>query len=93
VSDAFGVVHSPPRDDEESLAAVRSANVGSSNVEPDRIIPRFGKVSENGVQPPRSEHCDVLHDDDARSKVANDSRELEPQTASLTREASALPRA
>lgn len=82
---------SPPRDDEETLSPVRGSDVGSTEIEPDRIVPRFGKVSENGSQSARSERCDVLHDDDAGSKLASDARELEPQTAALTCEASALP--
>ena len=91
-SSTVGVPHiAPPRDDEDALSAVRGSNVGSPKIEPDSIIPRFGKVSENDVQPPKQESCDVLHDDDARSKNASDARELEPQTAALTSEASALP--
>ena len=70
---------------------MRRSNVRGAEIEPERIIPRFGKVSENDVQPPRQESCDVLHDDDARSKNASDARELEPQTAALACEASAFP--
>jgi len=70
---------------------VRRSNVRGAEIKPERIIPRFGKVSENDVQPPRQESCDVLHDDDARSKNASDARELEPQTAALACEASAFP--
>jgi hypothetical protein len=81
----------PPSDDEQPLASMRGSHVGSAQIEPDRIIPRLGKASENGVQPPSSERCDVLHDDDAGSKVAHDAGELEPETRALTREASALP--
>jgi len=90
-SDAFTVCHAEPCDDEESLASVRRSNVRGAEIKPERIIPRFGKVSENDVQPPRQESCDVLHDDDARSKNASDARELKPQTAALACEASAFP--
>jgi len=72
---------------EEPRPFVWSANVRSSKIEPNRIIPRFGKLTEHGVEPARSERRDVLHDNDARSSLANDSCELEPQTASRTREA------
>jgi hypothetical protein len=67
-----------PRDDEESVPAVWSTNVGSANARPDRIIPALGKLSENLSEPSSSESCDVLHDDDSRCQFANDSRELEP---------------
>jgi hypothetical protein len=74
---AVAVGHAP-RDDEEPLPAVWSSNIGSANARPDRIIPALGKLSENLSEPSSSESCDVLHDDDSRSKFANDSRELEP---------------
>lgn len=70
---------------------MRRSHVGGAKIEPERIIPRFGKRPEYNIKPPNSESCDVLHDDDSRSKLANDSHELEPQTASLACEASALP--
>jgi hypothetical protein len=87
---AVAVGHAP-RDDEEPLPAVWSSNIGSANARPDRIIPALGKLSENLSEPSSSESCDVLHDDDSRSKFANDSRELPPQTAPRTRETSSAP--
>jgi hypothetical protein len=87
---APGVGHSP-RDDEESVASVWSSNVRSAYTLPDRIVPALGQVSEYVSQPARQERCDVFHDDDARSSVANDARELTPQTAALAREASSAP--
>lgn len=80
-----------PRDDEDALAKLRRSNVGSGDTEPDRIIPLLGQSSENNVQSPLSERWDVLHDDDSGSKFANDAEVLEPETASRTRDASALP--
>jgi len=73
---------------EESRPLVWGANVRSSKIEPNRIIPRFGKLTEHDVESTRSERRDVLHDNDSRSSLANDSCELEPQTAARTREAS-----
>ena len=98
---AFGVVHSPP-DDEDALSDVRRSNVGSSNSEPDRIIPERGKVSENGCDcglcdgdasdaNGRASTGDVLPHRDEGPKLANDARLFGPQTAALTFEASALP--
>jgi hypothetical protein len=71
-------VGSAPRDDEESVPAVWSTNVGSAHARPDRIKPAFGKAPENLAESSSSESCDVLHDDDSRCQFANDSRELEP---------------
>ena len=74
---ACAVAH-VPRDDEDALATVRSAHIGGAEIEPERIIPRFGKAPENDIKPSKSESRDVLHDDDAGSKRASDSQELEP---------------
>lgn len=82
---------------------MRRANIGSSNTIPPRIVPERGKVSENGSEcgllddaaigvANRSENCgDVLDHDPLRSKLANDSRELGPQTTARTCEPSSLP--
>ena len=70
---------------------MRRSNVRGSYSLPERIVPRRGKVSEHAVSSARQESCDVFHDDDAGSKLANDSRELEPETASRAREASSSP--
>jgi hypothetical protein len=66
------------RDHEEPLAPMRRTNVGSSQREPDRIIPAGGKVTEDDVEPASNESCDVLHEHEARSKYANDPRVLSP---------------
>jgi hypothetical protein len=70
---------------------MRRSNVGSANAVPDSIIPARGHLSENISRSTRKERCDVFHDDDAGSKLANDAREFSPQATALTREASALP--
>jgi hypothetical protein len=54
---------------------MRRADVGSGQSVPLRIEPDFGKGSEYVSQPPSSERCHVLHDEDSRSNHAN---ELEP---------------
>lgn len=95
------MVHSP-RDDEDALSDVRRSNVGSSNSEPDRIIPERGKVSENGCDcglcdgdasdaNGRASAGDVLPHCDCGPKFANGARLFGPQTAALAFEASALP--
>ena len=62
--------------------------LSSGKARPLRVIPHFGQVSEysadRGSVPalalPGEEGGDVLHDDVARSKLANDSGELRPKT-------------
>lgn len=52
---------------------------------PFSIIPERGQVSENGSDSPSKESCDVLHNDDPGSKLANQSGELGPEAASCAR--------
>jgi hypothetical protein len=59
---ASGVGHNP-----DSLSKVGSSNVGSRNNLPLRVIPDFGKVSENTLNSPSKQSCDVLHDCVGRS--------------------------
>ena len=79
---------------------MRRTDVGSGQRVPLRIEPDFGKGSEYVSQPPRSERCHVLHDEDSGSNHAN---ELEPgppeggplalvDACSLAREADVLAR-
>lgn len=75
---------------EKPATTVRSSEILSSESEPDRIVPERGKVTEHDVEPAKSEVCDVFHDDEARSKLANDSRELEPKAAARTADANLL---
>ena len=49
--------------DEEASATVGSAGVGSSNNSPRRVVPHFGKVSEDGVEAVSKVSCDVLQQD------------------------------
>jgi hypothetical protein len=44
------------------------------------VIPDLGKVAENGCHSSSKDRCDVLHDDVAGSKFANDPSELIPKT-------------
>jgi hypothetical protein len=47
---------------------------------PFRVIPCFGQRSEYSVHSVRSDRCDVLQDDVARSHHANDSHEFVKET-------------
>jgi len=72
---------------EQAGATVRRSNVESANREPDRIVPERGKVPENSVDASRGEIAGVLHDNESRSKLANDPSHFAPQAAASTREA------
>lgn len=99
-----GHIAEPP-DDEHPLSSMRRSNVGSSQREPDSIIPAGGNVPENGgegrllvdssgasvsMRRPCSGH--ILPDDDTRANLRHEPPLLAPETASLTFEASAIPK-
>lgn len=67
----------------DPLPQVRSSDVGSGNNSPDRIVPQRGKVPENDVKPPKSEHWAVFHPYEAGLYLANDPGVLGPQSAAL----------
>gem|GEM_PF-2477638 len=71
------------RNDEDSITEVIGANGCRWNAIPFRIIPARGQVSEYNVQPSRKQRCDVLHDDEAWSKLANDPGKFSPQAGTF----------
>jgi hypothetical protein len=77
-SDAFGVGHEP-----DPVTEVRGANGRRWNAVPLRVIPERGQVPENSAKPPSKEICDVLHEDVAGSKLANQAGVLAPKTRPL----------
>ena len=85
---ATGVGHKP-----EPVAAVRGANGRSRDAVPLRVIPARGQVSENSVESSASEGGDVLHDDVAGSKLANEPREVPPKTRAFSVDPRSLSRA
>jgi hypothetical protein len=70
---AVGVGNNP-----YAVALMRGANGGSRYAMPFRIKPERGQVSENSLKSPSKQRCDVLHDDVAGSKLANNSGVLAP---------------
>lgn len=74
---ALGVGHNP-----HSVAKLSGTSVGSRYAMPFRIIPERGQVSENSPNSPSKESCDVFHDDEAGSKLVNQSAVVGPQPAS-----------
>lgn len=67
------------------------ANGQSWYAMPFRIKPDLGKVSKNVEKPPNSESCDVFHERVARLYLANQTRELHPEPATLSFDAGSLP--
>lgn len=59
------------------------SNGGRRESCPLRIEPEVGKRSENAVEPPVSESWAVLHEDVARSHLANDAVHLPPEPRPL----------
>ena len=80
---ALGVGYSF-REYEEPFTAVRRADLLRSEQIPFRIVPAFGQVAEDTVESSRSESCDVFHENEAGSYLANDSRVLGPETRPLS---------
>jgi hypothetical protein len=54
-------------DEEQSIALVGSADVGSSKARPSCVIPEFGQRPENDVEPSNKKCSHVLHDDESWS--------------------------
>ena len=52
-----------------------------------RVIPDFGQVSKDSVEPENSKPWAVLHERVARSYLANNAGELFPQSAALSGDA------
>ena len=75
---AFVLLASGVGNNPQSVASVRGTNGGSRYAMPLRIVPERGHVSENRCKPSTKQRCDVLHDDEARSKLANQSGVLAP---------------
>jgi hypothetical protein len=81
----FDVGHDP-----EAVSLVRCANGASRNNVSFRVIPERGQRSENSVGSSSKESCDVFHDDESRSYLANDPSELVPKTGPCSCEANTL---
>jgi hypothetical protein len=80
VNSALGVGNSG---DEDAIAPVRGAEGGSRKAIPLRVVPERGQRSDHFSEAlsivESKEVCDVLHNDVAGSKVANDSMHLSPK--------------
>jgi len=56
-----------PGQDEDPVAAVCRADIGSAKARPLRVIPERGQVGEDAAEAAGAERGDVLHERDARS--------------------------
>lgn len=65
---------------EHPFTALRGTKGSSRKHVPFSIKPESGQVSEYVAKSPVNKVSDILHDDEFRSKIANDSRELLPQS-------------
>ncbi len=73
--------HSRPRENEESLASMRSSDIRRSHSRPVRIEPEAGKVGEHSVEAQGKVPSHVLQEDEARSYLADDAANVRPEVA------------
>jgi hypothetical protein len=89
-SDFVGVGNNP-----DTGSSVWRSQPTRRNVEPFRIIPDAGHVSEKGAKPisplSNKQVCDVFQDDETGSKVASKSNNLSVETAAFAVDASLTP--
>ena len=83
-SSARGVGHDP-----DAIPLVRSADGGSENKMPLRIIPDRRKAPEDATQSATAKGWDVFDDDPARRDFLNDAEVFEPEAGSIAAEAGA----
>src|SRR6185436_2395094 len=74
---AVGVGHN-----EHSSSHMWRTQAARAETRPLCIEPESGQGSENGVNSPLKQSCDVLHNDPTGSKCANESLKLIPETRS-----------
>ena len=70
--------------DPDAVSLVRRSGVSSSQHSPPRIVPQRGKVTEDHGKSSANKERAVLHEDEARSNLADDARHLSPQAAALS---------
>jgi hypothetical protein len=90
---AVGVGNQP-----DAIPDMRGVNGRSRYAMPLRVIPDRGQVSENAAKPKAwpvlgaiKQVCDVLHDEEAGSKLASQSGKLRPKAAALAINSGFLP--
>ena len=81
ITDASGVGHSIPREEEDALSSVRRANIRRSHTRPLRIPPCGGKVFQNRRQTMPNESADVFDEECGSADFSDESPEVGPQVA------------
>jgi hypothetical protein len=76
----------------DAIPLVVGTNGCRWNAFPFRIVPERGQLPENVSHPETEQAWRVFHDDEVRSKLANQSCHLEPEARASARETSSLPR-
>jgi hypothetical protein len=76
---ALGVRHNP-----DPFAFMERAQIAGPNILPFRVIPDFGKGSEDPVKSSKSKGSDVFHDCEVRSYFANKPRVFKPKPRSAS---------
>src|SRR5262245_48437874 len=69
---------------------MRRTNIGRAYKRPFRVVPSSGQAPENGLDASNKQPADVLHNDDARSKLANASVEFKPEPGAIPVQTSTL---
>jgi hypothetical protein len=77
-----GVGHKP-----EPVAAMGSADVGSSQHAPPTAIPERGQIGEDSPKSSNKQRWAVLHEDEAGSNLAHNARELAPEPGACAADA------
>jgi hypothetical protein len=73
------------------LAELGAAGISGAQHSPSRIKPQDGQVCENCAHPSTQQRCDVLHEDESGSNLANDSGHLSPEAGALAFNSSLVP--
>jgi hypothetical protein len=76
-----------PRDDEDAVALVRSADGASRYTIPPRHVPERGKVPEHKGEPSFDEQCGVLDDNPLGAPFPDESGKFTPKARTLAIEA------
>lgn len=84
--EAVGVGSKQP----ESLAAMRGADIISSQHRPSTVVPDRGQVAKDSSEPASNEGWAVLHEREGRSNLANDARHVGPEAGALAADSGAL---
>ncbi len=78
IAKAFVLLASGVGNNPRAVTDVRGTNGGCRYAIPPRIVPARGQVPENDVEASPEKRGDIFHDDEAGSKLANETGVLAP---------------